>query len=309
MTGNAPPVAVVTVNYNGGAFLTPFLQALRHVTYPDFHLIVVDCCSIDGSDATVDVLWPEATHIRAGENLGFTGGNNRAVEHALAAGFPYVLFLNNDTEPAADFLDRLMERAAPRRLVVPRVELWGTDGLLDDTAGTFDWRRGVWRDWVYGRPAPPELRRECDVEMASLCCLLAPVDVFRHAGLLDQRLFMYYEDFDWVGRARSAGYTVRYVPEARVLHRKSASSGGGDTPFKLYYATRNRVVILRRHLSRRDFARFTADFALTRLLRAVQYAANGRPDLAGAMLRGWRDAYRGRMGRSFAPPLPPPNRA
>ena len=298
-----PPVAVVTANYNGGRFIGDFLRSLRAVRYPNLHLIAVDCASADGSDDLILHLWPEATLIRSAENLGFTGGNNRAVEEALARGFPYVLFLNNDTVLAPGFLDALMARAAARTLVAPRVELYGTNGLLDDTAGEFDWRRGVWRNWVYGRPCPPELRHEREVAMASLCCLLVPARVFRHAGMLDERLFMYYEDFDFVRRAQSAGYRVRYAPEAVVYHRKSASSGG-DSPFKLYYATRNRVAVMRRHSTRRRFLLFSLDFAVTRMARAAQYAARGRADLARAVLRGWTDAYRGRMGRTFPPPAP-----
>ena len=300
-----PAVAVVTINFNGGRFLGDFLRSLRAVRYPNLHLIVVDCASRDGSEMLVERLWPEATLIRSRENLGFTGGNNRAIAEALGRGFPYVLFLNNDTVLDPGFLDALMARADSRTLVAPRVELYGTDGLMDDTVGEFDWRRGVWRNWVYGRPCPPELRREREVSMASLCCLLVPANVFRHAGMLDERLFMYYEDFDWVQRARSAGYRIRYVPDATVYHRKSASSGGGVSPFKLYYATRNRVALMRWHCSRARFLMFSLDFAITRAVRALHYTLRGRPELAGALLRGWADAYRGRMGRSGPhPPTP-----
>lgn len=296
-------LAVVTVNYNSAAYIRPFLRALRRVQAhgPDFHLIIVDCASQDGSDRLIEELWPEVSLIRSTENLGFTGGNNRAVERAIAEGFSHILFLNADTEPAPGFLAALLARASARTLVVPRVELWGGRGLMDDTVGDFDWRRGVWRNWVYGRPCPPELRHEREVPMASLCCLLAPVTVFRHAGLLDERLFMYYEDFDFLRRARSAGYRIRYVPEALVYHRKSAASGG-DSPFKAYYATRNRAAIMRRYSGRLRFAFFSVDFAATRVVRAAHYLATGRPRLAIALLRGWLDAYRGHMGRVFPPP-------
>lgn len=298
----SPLVAIVTVNYNGGAFIEPFLEGVRRQTYPTVHLVAVDCASTDGSDVRIERICPEATLIRSAENLGFTGGNNLAVSTALAAGAQFILFLNNDTEVPPDLVDQLMQRQAPYRLVVPRVELLGSGGLLDDTAGRFDWQRGIWRDWVYGKPPPAWLQHETTVEMASLCCLLAPADVFRHAGLLDERLFMYYEDFDWVRRAQGAGYRIWYVPDVTVQHRKSASSGGGDTPFKLYYATRNRVAVMRRHSSPSTFVRFSLELAVTRLLRALLLTAGGRGALARAMLAGWRDAYTGRMGRTFAPP-------
>jgi GT2 family glycosyltransferase len=300
-----PPssVAIVTVNYNSAAYIEPFLRSLRQMEYPDFRLVVVDCASRDGSERLIEALWPEVTLIRSPENLGFTGGNNLAIRRAIADGCSYVLFLNADTEVEPRLLDALMRRAGPRTLVVPRVELLDSGGLMDDTVGEFDWRRGVWRKWVHGKPCPPELQVERDVPMASLCCLLAPVSVFRHAGMLDERLFMYYEDFDFLRRAQSAGYRIRYVPETLVYHRKSAASGG-DSPFKAYYATRNRAAVMRRHSAAGRRLLFNLDFTATRLVRAAQYAVRGRPDIARAMLRGWLDAARGRMGKTFPPPTP-----
>ena len=44
------------------------------------------------------------------------------------------------------------------------------------------------------------------------------------SGYLDRTFFMYVEDVDLGWRARLAGWTARYVPEARVRHRCEASS-------------------------------------------------------------------------------------
>ncbi|MFN8559223.1 MAG: hypothetical protein U0531_18415 [Dehalococcoidia bacterium] len=70
----------------------------------------------------------------------------------------------------------------------------------------------------------------------------------------------------------------------------------------MYYATRNRAALLRRHGGRRGSFCFSVDFAATRVMRGLAYLAAGRPDLARALARGWLDAYRGRMGRTFPPP-------
>jgi GT2 family glycosyltransferase len=137
--------------------------------------------------------------------------------------------------------------------------------------------------------------------MASLCCLLVPATVFREVGLLDERMFMYYEDFDFVRRAQRAGFRLRYTPAARLWHRKSASSGGGDTPFKAYYATRNRLYLLYRHQPLPLFVVVSAYLVASRLVRAVQFARAGRRDLAAAVLRGMSDFFRGRMGRTLLP--------
>src|SRR5262245_42042477 len=78
-----PHIAIVTVNYNSAAFIADFLRSLRAVDYANARLYVVDCASADGSDRIIEQMWPEAVLIRSPENLGFTGGNNLAIERAL----------------------------------------------------------------------------------------------------------------------------------------------------------------------------------------------------------------------------------
>jgi GT2 family glycosyltransferase len=297
-----PRVIAVTVNYNGGRFLGDFLESFRALTYPNLGLIVVDNASRDGSWAMVNRVIPEATLIRSTTNDGFTGGNNRAVREALAQGADYVLFLNNDTRLDAGLVEALIAEAAPRTIVAPHVYLDGSADRLDDTLGRFSWLRGAWRDWVFNRPPPRYLRRAGPVEMASLTALLVPAAVFREVGFLDERMFMYYEDFDFVRRARQAGFRLRQTPAARLWHRRAASSGGGETAFKYYYATRNRLYLLRRHQPLALFVPVCALLGLTRLMRAVQYRASGRPDLARAILVGMADFFRGRMGKTWRPP-------
>jgi hypothetical protein len=93
---------------------------------------------------------------------------------------------------------------------------------------------------------------------------------------------------------------VRYEPGAVIYHRESASSGGGwMTPFKQYYATRNRIYLVRKHArSRTAYAWFTAYFWATRAVTAVRMALRREWRLLRAMLRGALDYYRGRMGRT-----------
>ena len=216
----------------------------------------------------------------------------------LEQGFDYMLFLNNDTVVSQDFLDCLVESADERTMVAPKTYLHGQPGLLDDTVGEFDWRRGVWRGWLYGKPEPPGFERPREVSMASLCCLLVPAAVFRDVGLMDERFFMYYEDFDFVARAKAAGYRLRLNPAAVIHHRKAASSGGVESPFKVYYASRNRLYLMRKHSSRLRFALFLAYFLATRVGYFVSYLARGQGRQLKAMLMGIADFFRGRLGRT-----------
>jgi GT2 family glycosyltransferase len=163
----------------------------------------------------------------------------------------------------------------------------------------------VFRDTYAARADGPatSVRRD-DLATASFCCALVPVAAFRDAGMLDERFFMYYEETDFIRRAQAHGYRVRYEPASVIYHRESGSSGGGwMTPFKQYYATRNRIYLVRKHAaSRAAYAHFTAYFWATRVATAARMAVRGEWRLLRAMWLGVLDYYRGRMGRTMQVP-------
>jgi GT2 family glycosyltransferase len=52
----------------------------------------------------------------------------------------------------------------------------------------------------------------------------------RHAGGLDESLFLYAEDVEWSCRLRDLGYRVAYLPGVRVVHlqgRSETQAAGG----------------------------------------------------------------------------------
>jgi hypothetical protein len=244
---------------------------------------------------------PKAVLLPSDENLGTAGGNNRGIAYCLEQGFDYVLLLNSDTVLTEDFLDRLVAAADARSLVVPKILYYHDQRLISTHAGDFDWRRGVFRRTFHGRVDSSDANSPRDLETASFCCALVPAAAFREVGILDERFFMYYEETDWLRRARDQGYRLLYRPEAVVYHRESASSGGGwMTPFKYYYANRNRLYLMRKHTaSRGAYALFTAYFLAGRLVYLALHLLRLRPRLARALAQGVVDYYRGRMGRTL----------
>jgi len=297
----APSVGIVAVNYNGAAFIGEFAESLRRVRYPNFRLIVVDSASTDGSADELARLVPDAVLLRSDENLGTAGGNNRGIAYCLEHGFDYVLLLNNDTVLTEDVLDRLVAAAGERTMVVPKILYYYDRRLISTHAGGFDWRLGVFRHTFHGRPDSTAASTPRELETASFCCALVPAAAFREVGLLDERFFMYYEETDWLRQALDRGYRLLYRPEAVIYHRESASSGGGwMTPFKHYYATRNRLYLVRKSSSSRGmYAVFTVYFLGGRLAYLALHLLRRRPRLARALVRGVLDYYRGRMGRTL----------
>jgi GT2 family glycosyltransferase len=58
---------------------------------------------------------------------------------------------------------------------------------------------------------------------------------------------LYYEEMDWCEKIKSAGFKIRYIPSSVVYHKESMSTGK-DSPLKIYYLNRNRILYARRNL-------------------------------------------------------------
>ena len=100
-----PEVTVIIPNYNGRSYLEICLAALERQTFSDKKIIVVDNGSADGSAEWVRRQYPQAEVLALEKNYGFCGAVNRGVQ---AADSPYVLLLNNDTEPEPEFVEQLV---------------------------------------------------------------------------------------------------------------------------------------------------------------------------------------------------------
>lgn len=300
MVSSHPSVGILTVTYNSAAFIEEFAHSLQNIDYPRAHLIVVDNASSDDTLQRLAAVLPQATIHRATTNLGFAGGSNWGIRYCLAQGYDYILFLNNDTVVTPNFLTILLRAADLRTIAIPKILYYDDPRFLSTHAGDFDWSRGVFRRTFHGRRDEPAANQRREVHTASFCCALVPAQAFTEVGLLDEQFFMYYEETDWLARARRYGYRLIYEPEAVIYHRESGSSGGGwMTPLKLYYATRNRPYLLRKHVKRAAYLRFLAYFWLSRPPLMAWYGLRGEWRLLRALWLGLLHSAQGRMGRTL----------
>jgi len=124
--------------------------------------------------------------------------------------------------------------------------------------------------------------------------MLVRREVFERIGLLDPSYTIYCEDVDFCLRARQAGFSCAYAPDARVLHKVSSSSGGGMTPFKLEHRLRSTARLHRRFRGRAWRLLVAPIHGAAFLLLVAGLLAAGRGRLAAAALRGAAGALRGR---------------
>jgi GT2 family glycosyltransferase len=285
-------LVAVVLNWNGGDDTLAALESLVGVD-----TVCVDNGSDDGSPDAVAARFPSVELIRTGVNLGFSGGNNVGIRRALARGADWVLLLNNDAVADPGLPAALAAAAAERPdagVLACKVFFADPPDVLMYAGGRVNLRLGYWgRQDGFGQRDDGRFDTLRDVDRATGAAMAVSRAAIERAGLLDESLFAYAEDTEWCLRLREAGFGVVFVPDAKVWHVGSASTGGMRSPTSIYYDTRNMIAVAERHDPRSGPAA-----AVRRGVVLGAHLANAR-DAAGvrAAVKGWRDARRGRLGR------------
>jgi GT2 family glycosyltransferase len=247
---NQPLVIIIVLTYHSRDVVRPCLISLGSLSYSNYEIVVVDNNSTDGTAEILQNEFPELMIIRSGGNLGYTGGNNRGIEHAIERGADYVLILNPDTVVAdPNFLSRMIVYAEAN----PHVGIAGPRVFLREfgvVQNTVLFPPGLFRNivnWLCYRinPRSFELSGNEIVETQVLngVCLLIRVRCLREIGLFDENIFMYIEDADMDYRARREGWRVRYLPIDSIIHRQK-SDGYHMTGMVSFLLKRNSVYYL-----------------------------------------------------------------
>jgi GT2 family glycosyltransferase len=285
-------LVAVVLNWNGGEDTLAALASLDGV-----ETVCVDNGSDDGSADAIAGRFPGVELIRTGVNLGFSGGNNVGIRRALGRGADWVLLLNNDAVADSALPAALAAAAAARPdagVLACKVFFADPPDVLMYAGARVNLRLGYWgRQDGFGERDDGRFDTLRDVDRATGAAMAVSRAAIERAGLLDESLFAYAEDTEWCLRIREAGFGVVFVPDAKVWHVGSASTGGLRSPTSIYYDTRNMIAVAERHDPRRGAAA-----ALRRGVVLGAHLANAR-DVAGvrAAVKGWRDARRGRLGR------------
>ncbi|MDA8100286.1 MAG: glycosyltransferase family 2 protein [Nitrospiraceae bacterium] len=290
--GTAPKVAVIVLNWNGLEDTAACLESLAKVAYKPVEIIVVDNGSIDGSQRFLRENYPWATLIETGQNLGFTGGNNVGIRHALERGVDYILLLNNDTVVAHDFLDALVKTAVRRPdvgILNPKIYYFDPPEMIWYAGGELSLYRGISKHFGFRQIDHGQFDSEQEVTFVTGCAFFIKREVVEAIGLLDDYFFCYSEDADWTIRTRKAGYKGFYVPSSRIWHKVGGSVQSAKSDFVMRMGTRNALYLVWKHTSKYQFIVFLAVFAVNWLLRnTISCIIRGNYRVIPAMVDGVR---------------------
>lgn len=234
-------VTIIIPNYNGKHFMEPCLKSLAEQTCSDFHILVVDNASSDGSVEYMRKNYPNIELISLNQNYGFSTAVNVGIKHATT---PYVLLLNNDTTVDSKFVEEMVAaiEKSPHIFSVSSKMIQMYHPELIDSAGDMYTVLG----WGYCRGGGLSIsNHNADGTVFSSCAGAAIYrrEVFSKIGYFDENHFAYLEDIDVGYRAKIYGYKNTYCHSAVVYHVGSGTSGSKYNSFKVRLSARNNIYL------------------------------------------------------------------
>lgn len=233
-------------------------------------------------------------------NLGFSGGNNVGIRTAAAdaGGRDYYLWiLNNDTIVTPNALTELLRvhSALRGRAIVGSALAYEADRRIVQSLG------GRYNKWLGhitrvgdGEPLDGwQGNALASIDYPEGASILIDRAFVERVGHMAEEFFFYFEELDWVYRARRFGYRPVTALRSVVFHKVGKTMGTSTesrqrTAIADFYLQRNRLLFALKHekLTLPMIAAITLLAALRRALRGHWSRARAGVNLIAALLTG-----------------------
>lgn len=237
---NNPDVSIIIPVYNQFDYTYHCLESiLKNSGTCKYEVIIANDCSTDLT-SRIDEIVSGIHVITNKENLRFLLNCNNAAKKAKGK---YILFLNNDTQVQADWLQPLITLIESDQTIgMVGSKLVYADGYLQEAGGI------LWKDasaWNYGNrqnPNDSEFNYVREVDYISGAAIMIRTSLWKKIGGFDVRFVpAYCEDSDLAFEVRRHGYKVVYQPKSVVVHFEGISNGTDLSSGQKKYQVDNQV--------------------------------------------------------------------
>ena len=307
-----PIVYIVILNWNRLDDTLECIESISTLYYPNFKIIVVDNGSKENSPDIINEKYKDVILIKNKENLGFAEGNNVGIRYALSKDAKYIWLLNNDTVVDQNALTAMIEigESIPEcGIMGSKIYYYDKPELIWFAGATINWRKAVSNHIGQNQNDDPQYDFLREMERVTGCSMLIKGEICDRIGLMDEKLFLYTEELDWCVRAKKAGYKILYVPDSKVYHKISLSTGDNTGIIFNYFNTRNFLYVIQKNMSfpKREYYLINAIFhrlieckaILKDIIQPNFWLKENKITIHASKLRGVYDFTIGRMGKGF----------
>ncbi len=224
----SPRVSIVIPLFDKVELTQKCLESIaEHTPDGDYEVVLVDNGSRDGTPRLLECLEGNVKIVRNEKNLGFSTACNQG---AALASTDRVLFLNNDIEAKAGWLEPLLRTldedasvgAVGSKLLFPdgTIQHAGV-ALLANPHGAFP--LGAFHLHYAELADFEDASVPCEYQALTGACLMIRRDLFEQVGRFDTYFWNGCEDVDLCLKIREAGWKLVYRPESVLVHHESMS--------------------------------------------------------------------------------------
>lgn len=306
-------VFISILNWNDAASTLRCVNAARQSAVPTnvvVTLIVLD----NGSNQQDWVLLQnelassDVTLIRQETNTGFAAGHNVIIRQAIERNADYVWLLNNDAVVKQDTLAGLLQvlfETPDCGIVSPLIYALHDEKTLDFIGAIHAWNK---LDSERANNLATAERMQANHPNDLFVFGTAPViriNALVATGLLEEKLFAYYEDDDICMRLSRAGWSCRMAFSASILHFRRKAVSMERPSYFFYLMARNSLFFYVEYTPAeyRHWIRLRL-FSRT-MIKAANLRAHGLPEKSNACLLGIWDGLLGRTGPPRLNDTPP----
>lgn len=223
-----PKISVIVLNWNGGQDTINCLESLQKVDDDNFEIVLVDNNSTTHPITPIESQFKNIQIIKLDENFGYSGGNNRGFQK-IKDSTDFVCFLNNDVIVDSQFLKYFrngIDKYGDHNIFGPKIyfeypskKIWFGSGKVDLIKGQ------IYHNSI-GELDSELNSQNKKTDYITGCCMLISIGNFEKLNGFDEQFNMYSEDVDLCLRAKSQNIDCIYLPNSKIWHKVSSSTGG-----------------------------------------------------------------------------------
>ncbi len=258
-------LGIVVLNYKTYEDTVLCVESIKNTVNCEYAIYVVDNKSPDDSFVKLKNRLHDEMNVvvvESKKNGGYSAGNNIGIKLALKGGACAVLIVNSDVvfyENSIDIIYKCLIDNKNVGVVGPKVVLQdGSSQHLIRKNYTFlnymfSKKPLIYLDFFSFNKKTMYKNYKYDSDLffygcLSGCCIGLSKSYFEKSGLLDENIFLYYEEAVIGINAKKNNLLTCFTPRAKVLHKSSLSVGRKNSAFMRYHRYYSSLYMLRRYV-------------------------------------------------------------
>ena len=254
-------IGVVLVTFNRLADLKKTIRLYEQQSHKPAYILAVDNHSTDGTAEFLAQWMAEESDVEhklitLAENTGGSGGFYAGTKAAAELAADWIWLADDDAYIEPDAFEKFRDFLACG--AVPEKDVAALSAAVCNKSGYSNSHRSRNEKTLFGYSkrsvADDEYQKAYfEIDYYSFVGALIKKDVLIKAGFPEKGYFIYHDDYEHAERVRKYG-KILCIPEAKVFHEDN-SNATREASWRDYYATRNLLLLYKKHYGNSAFYR------------------------------------------------------